>query len=193
MTDLKKRLTKIEKTWEKQNFDEAVKLADLTVDDFVTHSTDDNSTLKDYIGMFQAIYNYSKNHQRAAQFIIIGYPHLKQGVLEETISSGTLYGAMRELTEHIHAMGKDHPNSEESIAFFDKEFKLLMSRVYQFEDINDCIADACFAGDNGYLEKALHIIDVGLKKADKGKGQEVLIQIRSEIKKIMKSPGPTVH
>ncbi|HJP19099.1 MAG TPA: hypothetical protein QF468_10645 [Nitrospinota bacterium] len=193
MTDLKKRLTKIEKTWKKQNFEEAVKLADLAVDDFVTQSNDDKSTLKDFIGMFQAIYNYSKNHQRAAQFIIIGYPHLKQGVQEETIPTGTLYGAMRELTEHIHAIGRDHPNSEEYISFFEKEFKLLMNRVYQFEDINDCIADACFAGDNGYLEKALHIIDVGLEKVEKGKGQDVLIEIRSEIKKIMKSPGPTVH
>ncbi len=69
--------------------------------------------------------NYLLNHQRAAQFIIIEYPHLKQGVLEETISSGTLYGAMRELTEHIHAMGKDHPKSEESIAFLIKSLNSL--------------------------------------------------------------------
>ncbi len=193
MADLKKRLTKIEKSWKKQNFDEAVKLADLTVDDFVTHSIDDNSTLKDYIGMFQAIYNYSNNHQRAAQFIIMGYPHFIEEVQKETISSGTLYRAMRELTEHIHAMGRDHPKSEEYIAFFEKEFKLLMSRVYVFEELNDCIADACFAGDNGYLEKALHIIDVGLKRAEKGKEQEVLVKIQSEIKKILKTPGPTVH
>lgn len=193
MTDLKKKLTKIEKSWKKQKFDEAVKLADLTVNDFVTHFNEDKSTLRNFIGMFQAIYSYSKNHQKAAQFIIMDYPHLKQGVLEETLPSGTLYRAMRELTEHIHVMGRDHPNSEEYIAFFEKEFKLLMSRVYQFEELNDCIADACFAADNGYLEKALHIIDVGLEKADKGKGQEVLTQIRSEIKKIMKIPGPTVH
>jgi hypothetical protein len=193
MQDLKKRLKKIEKNWKNQNFDEAVKLADLTADDFVTHFNDDKSTFKDFIGMFQAIYSYSKNHQRAAQFIIMGYPHFIEAVQEETISSGTLYRAMRELTEHIHAMGREHPKSEEYIVFFEKEFKLLMSRVYQFEEIDDCIADACFAGDNGYLDKALHIIDVGLKKAEKGKGQEVLFKIQSEIKKIMKTPGPTVH
>ena len=61
MKDLKKRLTKIEKSWKKQNFGEAVKLADLAVDDFITHFNDDESTLKNFIGMFQAIYNYSEN------------------------------------------------------------------------------------------------------------------------------------
>lgn len=193
MTDLKKRLTIIEKTWKKQKLDEAVKLADLAVDDFVTQYNDEESSLMSFIGMFQAIFSYARNHQRAAQFIIMGYPHFKQAVQEETITSGTLYRAMRELDEHIHAMGRDHPDSEEYIDFFENEFKLVMKRLYNFEDLNDCIADACFAGDNGYLEKALHIIDVGLKKADREKGKEILTQIQSEIKKIIKTPKPTVH
>jgi hypothetical protein len=68
-----------------------------------------------------------------------------------------------------------------------------MKRPYAFEQLEFCIADACFAGDNGYFEKALHIIEVGLKNADQEKGKEVLTHIQSEIKKLMKTPGPTVH
>ncbi len=194
MADLKKRITKIEKTWKKQDLDEAVKLADLAADDFVAHFNDDNeSTLKNFTGMFQAIYNYAKNHQRAAQFLILGYPDLNQAVLEERITPGTLYRVMRELDEHIYAMGREHPNSEEYIAFFEKEFNLIIKKLYEFEELDECIADACFAGDKGYLEKALHIIDVGLKKADQEKGKEVLTQIQGEIKKLMKTPRPIVH